>query len=173
MFILLILFIQHAIKTLKIVLVLRANKPYFWRLVIKRHFLSFLILLTKKFSQYTVCLPLSLIMHILILFNHCIVPNIEFILLAQFQTYRYNHAKELSFCHKFKYSYPYILATQCHRPQIFQTISSVRSNNLSLKFQRFTPTGCRDIEMRKFEFAAKTQFLSKHRYNHAHLQALI
>jgi len=29
-----------------------------------------------------------------------------------------------------------------------------------LKFQRFTPTGCGDIEMRKFEFGEKNQFLS-------------
>ena len=68
--------------------------------------------------------------------------------------------KELSFCHKLKYSYPYILATQCRRPYIFQTINSVRSNNLSLKYQRFISTGCRDIEIRKFEVVAKAQFLS-------------
>ena len=67
--------------------------------------------------------------------------------------------KELSFCHKLKNAYPYILATQCRRPQIFQTNNSVRSNNLSLKYQRFIPTGCRDIEIRKFEVVAKTQFL--------------
>jgi len=35
----------------------------------------------------------------------------------------------------------------------------VRSNNRSLKFQRFTPTGCRDMRIRKIEFVAKTQFL--------------
>ena len=53
--------------------------------------------------------------------------------------------KELSFYHKLKYSYPYILATQCRRPLIFQIIISVRSNNLSLKYQRYIPTGCRDV----------------------------
>ena len=35
----------------------------------------------------------------------------------------------------------------------------VSSNNLSLKYQRFTPSCCKDIQIRKFEFAAKTQFL--------------
>ena len=27
-----------------------------------------------------------------------------------------------------------------------------------MKYQRFTPTGCRDIEIQKFDFVAKTQF---------------
>ena len=36
----------------------------------------------------------------------------------------------------------------------------VDSNNLSLKYQRYTPSGCLDIEVRKCEFVAKTQFLS-------------
>ena len=55
--------------------------------------------------------------------------------------------KELSFCHKLNYSYP--------------NINSVRSNKLSLKYQRFIPTDCRDIEIRKFEVVTKTQFLKK------------
>ena len=42
---------------------------------------------------------------------------------------------------------------------IFQTINSVKSNSLSLKYQRFTPSGCKDIRVRKCEFVAKTQFL--------------
>ena len=36
---------------------------------------------------------------------------------------------------------------------------SVKSNNISLKYQRFTPSGCKDIRIRKFKFVAKTQFL--------------
>ena len=40
-----------------------------------------------------------------------------------------------------------------------QTMNSVRSNNLSLKYQRFTPSGCKDIGIIKFEFVAKTQVL--------------
>ena len=38
-------------------------------------------------------------------------------------------------------------------------MNSVRSNNLSLKYQSFTPSGCKDIGRRKFEFVAKTQIL--------------
>jgi len=67
--------------------------------------------------------------------------------------------KELSFCRKLLFSDPNISATQCHGPWIFQTINSVRWNNLSLKYQRFTRSGCEDIGIRKFEFVAKTQFL--------------
>jgi hypothetical protein len=36
---------------------------------------------------------------------------------------------------------------------------SAELNNLSLKLQRLTPTGCKDIGIRKFWFVAKTQFL--------------
>ena len=36
-----------------------------------------------------------------------------------------------------------------------------RSNNISLKYQRFTTLGSKDIGIRKSEFVAKTQFLSK------------
>ena len=38
---------------------------------------------------------------------------------------------------------------------------SVRLNNLNLKYQRFTPSGCKDIGIRKSEFVTKTQFLFK------------
>ena len=38
-------------------------------------------------------------------------------------------------------------------------MNSVRLNNLSVKYQRFTPSGCEEIVIRKFEFAAKTPFL--------------
>ena len=68
-------------------------------------------------------------------------------------------AKELSLCHKLKFSNPNIFATQCRRPYIFQTMNSVRLNNVSLKYQRPSPSGCKDIGIRKFEFAEKTQFL--------------
>ena len=54
--------------------------------------------------------------------------------------------KELSFCHK-------ILDLWYFN---FQTMNSVRPNNLSLKYQRFTTSGCKDKEKEKFEFSAKT-----------------
>ena len=51
---------------------------------------------------------------------------------------------------------PNILATRC---RIFQTMNSVRSSILILKYHQFTPSGCKDIGIRKFEFMTKTQFL--------------
>ena len=36
-----------------------------------------------------------------------------------------------------------------------------RSNNLSLKYQRYTLSGCKEIGIRKFGFMAKNQFLCK------------
>ena len=42
---------------------------------------------------------------------------------------------------------------------IFQTINFVMSNNLSLKYQRFTTSGSKDIGINKFEFVTKIQFL--------------
>ena len=35
----------------------------------------------------------------------------------------------------------------------------VKSKGLSLKYKRFTPPGCKDIKIGKFELVAKTQFL--------------
>jgi len=41
-----------------------------------------------------------------------------------------------------------------------QTMNSVGSKRLRLKYQRFTSSGCKDIGIRKFEFVAKNHFLS-------------
>ena len=38
-------------------------------------------------------------------------------------------------------------------------MNSDKSNNLSFKYQKFEPSGCKEIGIRKFEFVAKTQFL--------------
>ena len=38
-------------------------------------------------------------------------------------------------------------------------MNAVRSNNVSLKYQRFTSSACKDIGFTKTEFVAKTQFL--------------
>ena len=51
--------------------------------------------------------------------------------------------KKLIFCHKLKLSNPYIFATQYRRFFIFQTKNSVRLYNLSLKYLRFKPSGCK------------------------------
>ena len=47
-------------------------------------------------------------------------------------------SKELSLCHKLRFSNTYIFATQFRRPQICQTMNFVRSNSLSLKYQGFS-----------------------------------
>ena len=60
--------------------------------------------------------------------------------------------KELSLCHKFRFSNPYIISTQCRIPLIFQTFNYVRSNNASLKNQKITSSDCKDIGIRKFGF---------------------
>ena len=52
------------------------------------------------------------------------------------------NTNELSLCHKHKFSYSSIFATQCRRTQIFQSMNSIRPNSISLKYQRFTPPGC-------------------------------
>ena len=56
--------------------------------------------------------------------------------------------KELSLCHKLCFSNPYIFATHCRKPLTFQTMNSIKSNNLSLKFQRVTPS---EAEFKEFE----------------------
>ena len=53
----------------------------------------------------------------------------------------------------------YIFAIQCRRPLLFQTINSARAYNLSLQYLRFKPLGSIDVEIGKYEFVAKTQFL--------------
>ena len=45
------------------------------------------------------------------------------------------------------------------KPLKFQTMTFVRSKNISLKYQRFTTLGSKDIGNRKSEFVAKSQFL--------------
>ena len=67
--------------------------------------------------------------------------------------------KELRFCHKLNFLIIYV--TKYRRPLIFQTINYVRWDSLSLKYQRFTSTGCEDIRIRKFEFVTNTHFLSQ------------
>ena len=41
---------------------------------------------------------------------------------------------------------------------IFQTMNSVGSDSMSVKYQRPTLSGCEDIDIRKFDFVAKIQF---------------
>ena len=66
----------------------------------------------------------------------------------------------MSSCHKLSFSNRYSFATHCRRPLIFQTITSVTSNNQSLKYQRFAKSGYEDIGSIKLEAVAKNQYLS-------------
>jgi len=61
--------------------------------------------------------------------------------------------------HKLRFFKSNIFATRICRPQIFQTMNSVQSNILSLKYLMFTSSGCKDMGIIKFEFVAKTQFI--------------
>ena len=65
----------------------------------------------------------------------------------------------MSLCNNQWFFNPYTFETQFLKPTIFQTINSVWSNILSLKYQRVAPSDGKDIRIRKFEFVAKTQFL--------------
>ena len=53
----------------------------------------------------------------------------------------------------------YIFSIKSGRPLVFQTMNSDRSNNLNLKYQRFTVLYCIDIGIRTFEMVTKTQLL--------------
>ena len=66
---------------------------------------------------------------------------------------------EMSFCHKFGSSNTYIFATQCRTPLIFQAIIYVGPNDIVLKYQRFTLSGCKDVGIRKLNFEGKTGLL--------------
>ena len=51
--------------------------------------------------------------------------------------------KGFSCCHKIRFLFP-IFAIQNRRTLIFQTMDSVWSNNLTLKYEKCTPSGCKD-----------------------------
>ena len=53
--------------------------------------------------------------------------------------------KELSFRRRLWSFNPYIYLNKCRKPLIFQTINSVRSNILSLKYQTFQPSDLKDL----------------------------
>ena len=67
--------------------------------------------------------------------------------------------KELSFCTNLSFQIPVTL-----NPVIFQTLLSWSNTIYSLKYLRSTTLFCKDIGVRKSEFATQTQFL----YNKKH-----
>ncbi len=54
---------------------------------------------------------------------------------------------------------PISLDSNLVKPLTFQTMTSVKSYNISLKYQRFTTLGSKDIGMRKTEFVARIQWI--------------
>ena len=52
--------------------------------------------------------------------------------------------------HKLNFYNFFIFANKCRRLGIFQTINSLRSKNLSLKYPKSTSFVCKDIVIRKF-----------------------
>ena len=53
-----------------------------------------------------------------------------------------------------------VISNQCGS-KIFQTMNFVRLNSLSLKYHRFTPSGCTHIGIKKFEFVANCSLIIK------------
>ena len=70
---------------------------------------------------------------------------------SELENFKY-FKKELSLCHKLKFSNPYIFTTGWRRPLIFQTYIIWSNRIHSLKYLRSTTLGCKDIRIRKFEF---------------------
>ena len=70
--------------------------------------------------------------------------------------------KELSLCHKLKFSHSYIFETWCFKLHVSYLYFS-RSNRIrSLKYLRSTTSlGCEDKVVKKSEFVENTHFLSK------------
>ena len=79
-------------------------------------------------------------------------------------TIRWNNSNTIVYRRKFDLSRNwiynfYIFPTRCcYRSLIFLTINAVRSNSLSLRYQRFTPSDCKDIGIGKFEFVVASFF---------------
>ena len=51
----------------------------------------------------------------------------------------------MSLCHKIGYMHPNFFKTKCCSPQIFQTMNSGGSSNVSLKYERYASSGCWDL----------------------------
>ena len=69
--------------------------------------------------------------------------------------------KQLRFCHKLRFSNSISLQINVVDPGYFKlNMNSSGSNSLSFKYQRFTPSGCKDTKIKKLELLTCDQFLS-------------
>ena len=66
-----------------------------------------------------------------------------------------NWTKKMSFCHKLKFSNPYIFETWLCKASIFPTLIIWSYRVHTLKYQRFITLGCKDIGIRKSVFVQK------------------
>ena len=69
---------------------------------------------------------------------------------------------------------PYSFITQCSKPLIFQIINSVRSNNVSLKYQNSIPLGYKDIRFKSLSLWQRLKsFLKKKRRRAIRIKARV
>ena len=97
---------------------------------------------TKLVNQYCIKVPSSISIYATIYPNYLSINTI-YIYIHQYckgtlheisGQSKISISKELSFCHKFWFSNLDIVAPQCRRPLIFQTmINAVRLNNVNIK----------------------------------------
>ena len=74
--------------------------------------------------------------------------------------WHFYYKKDLSLCNKIWFSNPYFFVNQCGRPFIFWTRISARSKNPNFEISK-KHSGCKDIKVRKFKFAANTRSLQR------------
>ena len=43
---------------------------------------------------------------------------------------------------------------------MYNHVNDMSNYKFYLKYQRFTPSGCKDVRIRKFEFVTKTEFIT-------------
>ena len=55
-------------------------------------------------------------------------------------------------------NYDFLISISLQSNEIFQTMNSVRQKNLSLKYKKFTPSGGKNIGIRKSAFVTNAQF---------------
>ena len=114
--------------------------------------------------NYAIITSLKIALLILFAFwlklNQLLVFIKQFLILNKKRVYiiQGNFNKGNEFWAKTLNFFPNIFATRCRRPLIFQTMNYVTSRCQSLKYGRFTISGCKDVVIRKFEFVVKTQF---------------
>jgi len=84
-----------------------------------------------------------------IVFPYPIATNLKILLCYCVTKVKNVHEKGIEFCHKLRFSNPYILATWWCKPLIFQTLAIWVQ---SMKYQRSAISGFKDVRIITFEF---------------------